>query len=119
MYRAFLSIPVHVIASGIFGYFYGLSHFAKPITKKTVGEKIYYFHIKWMHKILTLKRSTVYEEEKIVEGLSLAVLFHGGCNVLFELNLTYIAIPIIVIGLITVSYFYKESRIIYKMLHAH
>jgi RsiW-degrading membrane proteinase PrsW (M82 family) len=119
MYRAFLSIPVHLISSGIFGYFYGLSHFAKPITNKTVGEKTYRLNIKWLHKILTLKRSTLYEDEKMVEGLGLAVLFHGTCNVLFELNLAYIAIPILVIGLIIISYLYKESRIFYRMIHAH
>ena len=30
-YRAFLSLPVHLVASGIFGYYYGLAHFSKPL----------------------------------------------------------------------------------------
>ena len=119
MYRALLTMPVHVIASGLFGYYYGLSHFAKPITENDGGKKTYRFKIKWLHKILTLKRSTVYEEEKIVEGMGLAVLFHGTCNILFELNLAYVAVPVIVLGLVLVSKLYKESRIFYRMIHAH
>lgn len=119
MSRALISMPVHLVSSGIFGYFYGLSHFAKPLTKKTVGEKTYKWNIKWLHKILTLKRSTVYEEEKIIEGMSLAVLFHGTCNILFELNLAFVVIPILVLGLIIVSYFYKESHILYKLIKVH
>ncbi|MBU0578324.1 PrsW family intramembrane metalloprotease [Patescibacteria group bacterium] len=119
VYRAFLSIPIHLVASGIFGYYYGLAHFAKPLTKKTVGEKTYRFNIKWLHKILTLKRSTVYDEEKMVEGLGLAVLFHATCNILFELNLAFLVVPIIVIGLMLITYFYKESHVLYKLLRAH
>ena len=119
IYRSLLTIPVHLIASAIFGYYYGLSHFAKPIIKKDGGEKTYKFNINWIHRILTLKKSTVYEEEKIVEGMGLAVLFHTVCNILSELNLAYFVIPILVIGLFFVSNSYKESLLIYKKLHIH
>jgi len=119
IYRSLLSIPVHLIASGIFGYYYGLALFAKPITKKTEGEKTYRFNIKWIHKILTLKRSAIYEETKMVEGLGLAVLFHATCNILFELNLAFMVVPLIIGGLILLSHFYKESRIFYRLLHSN
>ena len=118
-YRSLLTIPIHVIASGIFGYYYGLAHYAKPITKATTGEKTYKLKINWVHKVLFLKRSTIYEDVKIIEGMGFAVLFHTICNVLFELNLAYVVVPIIVIGLIFVSYLYKESHVLYRLLHAH
>ena len=117
LYRSLLSLPIHVVASGIFGYFYGLSHFAKPITEKTIGEKAYRFNIKWLHRVLTLKRSTVYEEGKIIEGLSFATLFHAGCNILFELNLAFLVIPAIASGFFILSYLYKESHVLYKLIH--
>jgi len=116
-YRSLLSLPIHIVASGIFGYFYGLSHFAKPITKKTVGEKTYRFNIKWIHKILTLKRSTVYEEEKLIEGFALATLFHAGCNILFEFNLAFLVIPVIACGVLILSYLYKRSHALYRLIH--
>ncbi|MBU0727461.1 PrsW family intramembrane metalloprotease [Patescibacteria group bacterium] len=118
VYRAMLSMPVHLIASGIFGYYYGLAHFSKPLVKVEGGEKTYRFNLKWLHRILTLKKSTIYEEEKIVEGMSLAVLFHATCNVLFELNLAFVVVPILVIGLFLISHFYKESHMLYRLMHA-
>jgi len=118
IYRALLSMPVHVIASGIFGYFYGLAHFAKPLVKANGGERTYKLNIKWFHKILTFKKSTVYEEEKIVEGLFFATSFHALCNVLFEINFAFAVVPILVIGLFVLSFFYKKSHVLYRLLRA-
>jgi len=118
-YRSFLSLPIHLVASGIFGYYYGLAHFSKPLLKPVGGEKTYRFNFKWIHKVLKLKRSTVYEEEKMLEGLGLATLFHATCNILFELNLAFVVVPILVLGLVLISYFYKESHILYRLIHAH
>jgi len=117
--RAFISMPVHVVASGIFGYYYGLAHFAKPIVKAKGGEKTYVFNATWIHKILTLKRSSVYEESKFIEGIGMATLFHALCNVLFELHVAFVAVPVIVIGLFLVSRFYKKSHVLYKLISAH
>jgi RsiW-degrading membrane proteinase PrsW (M82 family) len=118
IYRAFLSLSIHVIASGIFGYYYGLAHFAKPITELEHKEKTYRINLKWIHKILTLNRSTVYKEEKMIEGLALATLFHGTANVLFELHLAFISVPFIIFGVVMLSYFYKESHLLYRLLHS-
>ncbi len=115
--RAMLSIPIHIIASGIFGYFYGLSHFAKPLIENAGREKTYKF--KWLHRILLFKRSTVYEDEKIVEGMVVASIIHAVCNLLFEINLSFVAVPIIVVGLLVVFHLYKESRVVFHLLHAH
>ena len=115
--RALLTMPIHLIASGIFGYYYGLAHFAKPITAAERKEKKYRIKFKWFHTILRMKKSDVYEEEKIAQGLVMATLFHTLANLLFELNLAFITVPLIVIGLIVISYFYKESHFIYRLLH--
>ena len=117
-YRAFISMPIHLVASGIFGYYYGLAHFAKPLVKADGGEKTYRFNLKWLHKILTFRKSTVYEEEKIIEGMGLATLFHATCNILFELNLAFIVVPILIFGLFVISYFYKESHVLYRLIRA-
>ena len=118
-YRMFISMPVHVVASGIFGYYYGLAHFAKPLTEANGGEKTYKLNIKWMHKVFTLKRSAVYEEEKFIEGIGMATIFHALCNILFELHVAFVVVPILVIGLFAVSRLYKKSHVLYRFLHAH
>jgi RsiW-degrading membrane proteinase PrsW (M82 family) len=118
IYRALLSMPVHIVASGIFGYYYGLAHFAKPMVRAAGGEKTYKLNLKWLHRILSFRKSTVYEEEKITEGLFFAALFHAMCNGLFELNLAFAVVPILMIGLFALSHLYKKSHTLYRLLHA-
>ncbi len=108
-YRALISIPIHLVASGIFGYYYGLAHFAKPIVKfEEGGEKTY--KSKWLPKILSLKKSTLYHEEKIVEGTFFATIFHAGMNIFFEFNLGFLAIPFIVLGIFLIFRMYKMGK---------
>jgi RsiW-degrading membrane proteinase PrsW (M82 family) len=113
-YRSMVSIPVHLVASGIFGYFYGLSHFAKSIVSMENGEKVY--GKRWLPKVLTLKRSVLYREEKIIEGILFATLFHAVMNLLFELSLGFLGVPLITGGIWMIFRLYKigkkESRLI-------
>ncbi|PIZ72067.1 hypothetical protein COY07_03760 [Candidatus Peregrinibacteria bacterium CG_4_10_14_0_2_um_filter_43_11] len=117
IYRSFLSLPIHLIASGIFGYYYGLAHFAKPIVKtEGGGDKIY--HSGWLPKILKCRRSTLYADGKMTEGLFFASLFHAVTNVLFEINLTFLVVPIVVLGLVVLNHLYKMARTEWKAIRA-
>jgi len=107
-YRTMISIPIHLVASGIFGYYYGLAHFAQPIVKIEEGEKTY--KAKWLPKLLTLKRSTMYREEKIIEGIFFATLFHAIINLLFEFTLGFLAVPLIIVGIVIIFRLYKIGR---------
>jgi len=104
-YRVIISIPIHLVSSGIFGYYYGLSHFSKPITKLEGGDKTY--RKKWLPALLTLKKSALYHEEKIMEGIFFATLFHALINLLFEFNLGFLAVPLVVLGVVIIFRFYK------------
>jgi RsiW-degrading membrane proteinase PrsW (M82 family) len=116
-YRAMISIPIHIVASGIFGYYYGLAHFAKPIVQLEGGDKTY--RKKWLPKILSLKKSTLYHEEKMVEGIFFATLFHAAMNLLFELSLGFLAVPFIVLGVVMIFKMYNfgqaEDRLIARL----
>jgi fatty acid desaturase len=63
-----------------------------------------------LHRILTLKRSTLYSEEKLIEGFLFATTFHALANVLFELSLGIIAVPLIVFGVWLVTRLYKTGQ---------
>lgn len=116
-YRSMVSIPVHVVASGIFGYYYGLAHFAKPIVNLDGGEKK--VKNKLFHQLFSLKRSTVYSEEKIIEGILFATGFHALANLLFEFGLGVIAVPIIVMGLVDIFHLYKVGQLKSKMIFTY
>ncbi|MBI5732245.1 MAG: PrsW family intramembrane metalloprotease [Candidatus Magasanikbacteria bacterium] len=123
-FRTLVSLPIHVVASGVFGYFYGLAHFAKQMVEKEGGEKTYHTHLwgmashGWLHRVLTLKKSTVYSEEKIAEGILLATLFHAVMNLLFEFSLGVWAVPCVVAGIAILFRLYKIGQAEYRLMIA-
>lgn len=106
-YRSLVTIPVHIIASGIFGYFYGLAHFAKPLVaiEGTSG------WMKWkFFKQIGLKRNFLYHEKQMIQGAFWATVFHFGINLLFEFNFGFAAVPFLVIGILILFRFYKMAK---------
>lgn len=113
VYRIFLSLPVHMIASGIFGYYYGLAHFAKPIVALEGKETL---HQGWLPKILKCRRETLYAEGRMTEGLFFATLFHVIANVLFEISLAFLVVPFVVLGLMIINHLYRAGQIEWKLI---
>jgi len=84
--RSILVVMVHTLCSGIFGYYYGLSLFAGPYLKKHEGEKKNFFLFTWLQKILHFSKKTLFAEEKLFQGLLLAMFFHGIYDFILEIN---------------------------------
>jgi len=89
------------------------------------GEKTYHAHLwgmasrGWLHRLLTLKRSTLYSEGKIMEGFLFASLFHAVVNILFELGWGAWAVPIIVVGMAFVFGMYKSGQKETRLISRH
>ncbi len=113
LYRIFLSLPVHMISSGIFGYYYGLAHFAKPFMAVDGNENRY---SGWLAKLLKCKRSTLYAEGKVTEGLFFATLFHVSANLLFEVSLSFLVVPFVVLGLVMIRHLYKSGQLAWRLI---
>jgi RsiW-degrading membrane proteinase PrsW (M82 family) len=76
-FRSIGSMLLHIVASGIFGYYYGIACFAKPVLIDKLSEGKRFIFTKWIHRILHLKSETVFREEKIFEGLLIAASIHA------------------------------------------
>lgn len=85
-FRAIGSTFLHVFASGIFGYYYGLSQFATPLLQDRLAKNGKIFFSTWVHRIIHLKTQTVFRDEKIVEGVLLATLLHGSFNFMMGMS---------------------------------
>lgn len=107
MYRSLLTLPIHLVASGIFGYFYGLAHFSGKVLEARVDDPI---GTGWLVKGLKLKKTVVYREQKMTEGLFAAALFHALANVLFDMGLAFVVVPLVVLGLATLAHLYNTSH---------
>ncbi len=86
LFRSLGSMFLHVFASGIFGYYYGLAHFAQPVLQEKMATGKYFPILKTCHRILHLKSTTLFYEEKILTGLLLAAGLHGIFNLLMGLS---------------------------------
>ncbi|MFH1720773.1 MAG: PrsW family glutamic-type intramembrane protease [Patescibacteria group bacterium] len=118
LFRSAFSTFAHLMFSGIYGYYYGIAHFAKPILQEEIRKKRYLW-TKTLHKITHLKGEIFFREEKLIEGFLIAVTFHAIFNIFLEMNWTFLIVPFLVSGYITLSYLFikKENHKRYDKLH--
>lgn len=105
--RSLISVGAHVCFSAICGYFYGIASFAKEITREELFQVRHQVMMK-LQRVLHLKSSTLFHEEKIMEGLLLAMGLHAIFNILLQLNLLMVTIMyLFILFLVVLSRFHK------------
>lgn len=109
LFRSVFSTFAHILFSAIFGYFYGLAHFAKPLLQEELRNRRHSFW-DWYYKIFHFKTAEFFHEVKMFQGLSLAVLLHAVYNIFLEMNWTFIMVPYLVFGYIYVSHLFKMKE---------
>ena len=109
IFRSIFSTFAHIFFSGIYGYFYGVAFFAKPIWQEEI-QKNRHPVLQWFHRVAHFKSETLFHEEKILEGLFLAVILHAGFNIFLEIGWTFIIVPYLVFGYSILSYLFKEKE---------
>lgn len=117
LFRSLFSTFAHLLFSGMFGYFYGIAHFAKPILQEELRDNRNVL-LRWFHRVFRFKTAEFFHEEKMFEGLALAVSLHAVYNVFLEMQWTFLMVPYLVIGYLFLSYLFtmKENRKRYNML---
>ncbi|MBI5413178.1 PrsW family intramembrane metalloprotease [Candidatus Peregrinibacteria bacterium] len=109
VFRAVFSSFAHILFSAIFGYYYGIAHFAKPLLQEELRNKRHTFW-DWYHKAFKWKTAELFHEQKMLEGLTLAVILHAIYNIFLEMNWTFIMVPYLVFGYAFVSHLFKMKE---------
>lgn len=109
LFRSLFSTFAHILFSAICGYYYGIAHFAKPLLQEELRNNRFTFW-DWYHKVFKFKTAELFHEEKMLEGLTLAVVFHAVYNIFLEMNWTFVMVPYLVIGYAFVSYLFKMKE---------
>lgn len=109
IFRSIFSTFAHILFSGIYGYYYGVAHFATPIWQEEIQQNRHPI-LRLMHRILHLKGSTLFREEKMMEGLLLAMGLHAFFNVALEVGWTFIIVPYLVIGYLLLSHLFNKKE---------
>lgn len=92
--RSLVSVGAHISFSAILGYFYGVAKFANTIYAQEVLEYRHPF-IEKMHQLIHLKGAVLFHEQKMMEGVLLAMLLHGIYNSLLEFGYVSMALPMV------------------------
>jgi len=109
LFRSLFSTFAHVMFSGIFGYFYGVAHFADPIYQEQ-SRKNRHPMIKWIHNHLHFKKGHLFRDEKMLEGLLAASLLHAFFNIFLEMGWTYLIVPYLFMGFIILKYLLQKKE---------
>lgn len=83
--RSILPVLAHVGFSGILGYYFGLSKFAREIT----NDQIKAHRLLWLrlvNRFTGLNIQMAYHDEKMIEGLLLAMILHAAFNYFLEMQ---------------------------------
>lgn len=80
--RSVLTTMVHVLSTGIMGYFFALGLFAGPYLQKRHAEGHAYRLTRWIHALLRVPEESVFRVNMLATGFALAVLLHAAFNFL-------------------------------------
>lgn len=75
--RSIFVVFVHILCSAIYGYFYGMSFFAKPYMQYQMQQGKRFFIASILHKIFKFKRANIFRERMVITGLVVASVLHG------------------------------------------
>jgi RsiW-degrading membrane proteinase PrsW (M82 family) len=84
--RSIFVVFVHILCSGIYGYFYGLGYFAKPILEKREREGKMPKIPQWIHRTIHLRKVQVFRDEMATLGLLISMTLHGIYDFLLEVK---------------------------------
>lgn len=110
VFRSIFSTFAHILFSGMYGYYYGIAHFAKPIIQEELSEKRPHILMRALYKISPLKTQNLFADEKLILGLALAVGLHAFFNVMLEMNWTVLMAPFLFIGYAVLDHLFKKKE---------
>lgn len=95
VYRSLATALLHIGASGILGYFYGLSLFSNSMLATYEIEKGQYQLPFWLKPFF--KKETFIQSLSVTQGFFLAALFHTTFNTFLHLQMKTLAIVLVIV----------------------
>lgn len=83
--RSVLTSMVHIVSTGVLGYFMGLAIFAGPILAEKHAQGRMHTWFCSLHRLLQIQEVSIFRVQMLVMGLLSAVLLHGLFNFLVTL----------------------------------
>ncbi len=78
--RSVLTTMVHILSTGVMGYFVGLAFFAGPYLQERHTHGHAYRLTRWIHSLMRVPEESVFRVNMLITGFIAAVLLHGIFN---------------------------------------
>lgn len=114
MFRVTIVTMVHVLCSGVLGYYFGMAFFASPMLKIQYMKRKTHPVLQFLKRVLHLKRSMIYHDEMLVIGLVAAMVLHAIYDFVLTINVKLIGIPLHIP--IMLLYFFGGFWLLNKLL---
>lgn len=75
--RGVLTNMVHILSTGVLGYFFGLAFFASPLLREQFQKGKAHPLMNLLHRMFSIRTETVFARTQIIIGLLLAIVLHG------------------------------------------
>ena len=108
--RSVLSTGAHVSFSAILGYYYGLAKFSNEIWQRQELCSRYHW-LERVHQKVGIRCSTLFHDEKMMEGVILAMGAHAIFNALLEFNQVMLVFPYIFCLLLWVMHLLHKNEL--------
>ncbi len=109
VFRSLFSSFAHIMFSGILGYYYGLAHFAGPVLQDE-NLKNNWPVFRKIASIFHFKNDISFKEEKLTQGLVIAIGLHALFNIFLEMNWTFLLVPYLTGGYIWLNYLLEKKE---------
>lgn len=108
LFRSSFSTFAHLLFSGVLGYYYGIAYFAKPILQEEIIKNRKHWTV-FLHKIFNFRKVKMFHQERLLEGLIISIGLHAMFNIFLEMGLTFMIVPFLVGGYLTLNYLFSKK----------
>lgn len=84
--RSIFVVFIHILCSGIYGYFYGVGYFSKGVYDDESAQGKIFWIPEIFHRLFHFKSERVFHDEMISLGLIVSTTLHGFYNFILDVN---------------------------------
>jgi RsiW-degrading membrane proteinase PrsW (M82 family) len=115
LFRVTIVTMVHVLCSGVLGYYYGMAFFASPMLKIQKMKHKKHPILSWLKKVFRMKQAHVYHDELIMIGLFTSMVLHAIYDFVLSINIRVAGIPLYIP--VMLLYFFGGYWFLMALLH--
>ena len=118
VYRSVFTTLLHVCASGLLGYFYGMSIFSKSILTNYEIEKSEYNAFSWLRNLFGMKKKSIFQSISVTQGFFIVATLHAIFNLLIILDFKKLSAFLIIFFSMFIVYLLnlKSTQIKYSLV---